>query len=181
MPRQHTLRDLGQADAVEMRSGSVKKPIDDLAPQADDLENLRAAIGIDGADAHLRHDLQQAVLDGVEVILDRFFGLNVAAEVRDGGEREIGIHRRRPITDEHREVMGLARLTAFNHDVALHAQVLPQQMIVYRAQREDGRDERLIGIDAAIAQHQHLRACADFTLGAITQGLDRALQTDRAV
>ena len=99
MPRQHALGDLRQADAVEVRGGSVKKPIDDLAPQADDLEHLRAAIGIDRADAHLRHDLQQAVLDGVEIVLDRFVGLNVAANVRDRGECEIGIHRGRTVTD----------------------------------------------------------------------------------
>ena len=174
MPRQHDLGDFLQADAVEMRSGAVEKPIDDLAPQADDLENLRAAIGIDRADAHLRHDLQQAVFDGVQIILDRFVGLNVAADVRDGGERQIRIHRRRAVTDEHREVMRLARLAAFDHEVALHAQIGAQEMIVHRAQREDRRDESVIGIHAAIAQHQHLRAFADFTLRPIAQALERA-------
>ena len=54
-------------------------------------------------------------------------------------------------------------------------------MIVYRAQREDRGNESLIRIYAPIAQHQHLRTLADFTLGAIAQALDRALQTNWAV
>ena len=174
MPRQHDLGDFIQADTVEVRSGAVEKPIDDLAPQADDFENLRAAIRIDRADAHLRHDLQQAVFDGVQIILDGFVGLQIAADVRRGGQRQIRIHRRRAVTDEHRKVMGLARLAAFDDEVALHAQIGAQEMIVDRAQREDRRDESVIGIGAPIAQHQHLRAFTHFTFRSIAQALDGA-------
>ena len=43
--------------------------VDELAVQADGLEDLRAAIALLRRDAHLRHHLEQALADGLDVVL----------------------------------------------------------------------------------------------------------------
>ena len=42
--------------------------------EADGLEQLRAAVGHVGGDAHLRHDLRQALADRLDVVVDRLVG-----------------------------------------------------------------------------------------------------------
>ena len=50
-----------------MRDGvPLKCCVDQVLVEADRLEDLRAAIGADGRDAHLGHDLQQALADAGE-------------------------------------------------------------------------------------------------------------------
>src|SRR4051812_7742884 len=55
--------ELGEADATDLGRGSGQAEVDDVARQAQCLEELRPSIGRDVRDAHLREDLQHAVLD----------------------------------------------------------------------------------------------------------------------
>ena len=48
------------ADAADHVGRAGEAHVDDLGRQADDLEDLRAPVGVDGADAHLRQDLEHA-------------------------------------------------------------------------------------------------------------------------
>ena len=53
-----------------MRLGvQVKYSSTNSAGQADGLENLRAAVALLRGDAHLRHHLEQALADGLDVVL----------------------------------------------------------------------------------------------------------------
>src|SRR6478736_1750001 len=52
-------RELRQADALDRGHGAGKVLVDRLGLQADRIEDLRAAIGLIGRDAHLGHDLEQ--------------------------------------------------------------------------------------------------------------------------
>ena len=45
--------ELVQADAADPRRGAGEVPVDQLAVQADGLEDLRAAVGLDRRDPHL--------------------------------------------------------------------------------------------------------------------------------
>ncbi len=45
---------------------------DEIRLQPDRVEDLRAAIGLVGRDAHLRHHLEQALADRLDVALDDF-------------------------------------------------------------------------------------------------------------
>ena len=58
-----------QADAADARGGAGKVLFDDGGMQADGLENLRAAVALDGGDAHLGNDLDHAFDRGLDVIL----------------------------------------------------------------------------------------------------------------
>src|SRR5438876_296811 len=59
--------ELGEADSAHGRGRSREAELDHLAPEPERLEHLRAAVARDVADAHLGHDLEHAVLDGVAV------------------------------------------------------------------------------------------------------------------
>ena len=58
-----------QADAFDARGGAGEVLVDQRLVQADGLEDLRAAVALQGRDAHLRDDLQQALVDGLLVVL----------------------------------------------------------------------------------------------------------------
>ncbi len=60
--------------------------VDDMLRDADGVEEMRAAITVDDADAHLRHDLGQAQFERMQQVL---FAL-LRVEVARGFEREPG-------------------------------------------------------------------------------------------
>src|SRR5919204_587448 len=51
-----------EPDASERRGRPRKTQVDDVRPQADGLEHLRRAVGVDRGDPHLGHDLQHTFL-----------------------------------------------------------------------------------------------------------------------
>ena len=64
LARQHV-----QAHALDARSGAGEVRVDQRLIQPNGLEDLRAAIALQGADAHLREGLQQALVDGLDEVL----------------------------------------------------------------------------------------------------------------
>jgi hypothetical protein len=64
--------DFGQADALDGRRRAEEVLLDELAGQADRVKDLGTAIGLVGRDAHLGHDLQDALVDRLDVALDDF-------------------------------------------------------------------------------------------------------------
>jgi hypothetical protein len=59
--------------------------VDDILAEAEGLEDLGAAVGLDGGDAHLRHDLDDALGGGLhEVLAGRL--------VVDAGEQALADH-----------------------------------------------------------------------------------------
>ena len=55
-----------------VRGGAGEILVDEVAGQADSVEDLGAAIGLVGGDAHLGHDLQNALADRLDVVLLHF-------------------------------------------------------------------------------------------------------------
>ena len=100
------LGDLRQAHALDGRGGAGEVLLDQLRRQADRVEDLGAAIGLVGGDAHLGHHLQHALADRLDVVLaDLVGGLRQAvldAELLQGLEREVGVHRLRAIAGQAR-------------------------------------------------------------------------------
>jgi hypothetical protein len=60
--QQDLLRDDVQADAADARRGPGEVVVDHVLPQAERLEDLRAAVALDGRDAHLGHHLDDALV-----------------------------------------------------------------------------------------------------------------------
>ena len=112
--------------------------------QADGVEDLRAAIGLVGRDAHLGHHLEQALADRLDVALDDFLVVELLRQLvlhRDEGlEREIGIDRLGAVAGEAGEVMHFARLAGFDHEADRGAQALADQMMMHGGAGEQRRE-----------------------------------------
>src|SRR3954452_22568527 len=61
---------LAKTDALDAGMRAGEKFADEFRLQADGVEDLRAAIGLVGRDAHLGHHLEQALADRLDVALD---------------------------------------------------------------------------------------------------------------
>jgi hypothetical protein len=70
LARQHV-----EADALNARGGAGEVGIDEELVETDGLKHLCAAIALQGADAHLREGLQQALVDGLDEVLLGVFGV----------------------------------------------------------------------------------------------------------
>ena len=72
MQAERFVRDLEQADPLNVARGPREVLLDERGVQSNRLEDLRPAIGLIGRDAHLGHDLVQAFADRLDVALRRF-------------------------------------------------------------------------------------------------------------
>ena len=63
-------------DPADARGGAGEVGVDQLALQADRLEDLRAAVGLDRRDAHLGDRLQQAFADRLDHVLGGLDGVH---------------------------------------------------------------------------------------------------------
>src|SRR5690606_8168713 len=57
-----------EVGALDAAHRTLEAEVHDLVMEADDLEQLRAAVAGDGGDAHLRDDLVQALVDALAVV-----------------------------------------------------------------------------------------------------------------
>ena len=113
VPRRDLLGDHVEADAAELRRRAGEVAVDELVGQADRLEDLGAAVGRDGRDAHLGHHLEDALAERLDEVPDRLLGREVrddalADEVLDGLHREVRVDRGGAVADEQRDVVDLA-------------------------------------------------------------------------
>jgi hypothetical protein len=113
--------EVGEPDAPDRGERAVEAQLDDLATEPVRLEDLRRPVGVDGRDAHLRHDLQHAVLNRVLVVLERFGRLEsldhplgcAFGEVR---EREVRADQVGAVAEQACEVRRLTRLAGVADD-----------------------------------------------------------------
>ena len=75
------LRDLVHADAFDRRRRAEEVAVHELGLEADRVEDLRAAIGLVGRDAHLGHHLEQALADRLDVALDRLVRVHLLRQL----------------------------------------------------------------------------------------------------
>jgi len=76
-----TLERLGrehvEPDTADARCGAREEPLDHLGLEPDGLEDLRAAVGLDRRDAHLRDRLQQRFAKRFDEVRGRLDGVDV--------------------------------------------------------------------------------------------------------
>ncbi len=124
MPRQNFLGEHIHADAFDARRRPGEILVHHVAVQADGLKDLRAAIALDGRDAHLGHRLDHAFDGGLDVFLDGGLVVEVdqqalADHVVERLERQIRIDGAAAVADEQREMMHLARFAGFEDEADL--------------------------------------------------------------
>ena len=93
MARQRFLGDDIQADAFDARRRPGEIIVDDLAVEADGFKNLRAAIALDGRDAHLGHRFDDALDRGLDEFLHRLLVVDVLQQPLRGSCRRASRRR----------------------------------------------------------------------------------------
>ena len=155
--------------------------VDEVLVEADRLEDLGAVVALDGRDAHLGDDLDDALGDRLGVALLGLVGRpGDEAEldlVVDGLEDQVGVHRAGAVPDEGGEVVDLARLARLEHQAAAGAGPLPDEVVLHRRHRQERRDGGVVGVVAAVREDDDVVALGD-ALGdppaQVLQGLAQA-------
>ncbi len=182
LARQHV-----EPDAFDPRGCAREVGVDQFLVQADGLKDLCAAIALQGRDAHLREGLQQALVDGLDVVvLGLFFGQRGGQQVAplqivDGFNREIRIDGAGTVADQQGKVHHLARLAAFNDDGDLRAGLFLDEAIVHGGHRQQAWDRRIGRVNAAIRENQQRVAGVHGERGAVAQIVERVAQALFAV
>ena len=158
--------DLLDPDSAQLRLGTREVGVDELRAEADRLEHLRARIGRHRGDAHLRHDLQHALAERVDEVLDgllRGDARDVAGahEVLDRLHGQVRVDRRGTVADERRDVVHLAHVPGLDDQTDLHPVLAPDEVVVDRRHHEQRRDRDEILVRVAVGQDDELRAVLD--------------------
>ena len=179
------LGDLLPARALDGGGGAGEVFLDEARMQADRVEDLRAAIGLVGRDAHLGHDLQQALADRLDVVLLDLVGLLrqavLQAKLLEGLEGEIGVHRLGAIARQAAEMMDLADLARFDHQAGLGAQAAADQVMMHGRRRQQRRDGHALGRYGAIRQDQDVAVGQHAVGGLVANPVERLLESGRAL
>ena len=128
--------DHADSDPLQARGRAGKVPVYKVMVQSDRLEDLSAAIRLHCRDPHLRKDLQQTLIDGLDELGARGRGIDslrqiaVAFHIQEGLKHEIGIDRSRAIADKARELVHIARLPGFKNQSDFRSRALADEMVV---------------------------------------------------
>ena len=181
------LGDLLQADALDHRGRAGEVLVDEGAGQADRVEDLGAAIGLVGRDAHLGHHLEDALADRLDVAGDDLVGVDLLrhlaalVHVEQRVEGEVGIDRLGAVAGEAAEMMHLARLGRFHHQPDRGAQPLADQMMMHGRRRQQRRDRDAVRADLAVRQDDDVVAAGDRRLGAVAEPVERRRHAGRTL
>ena len=159
-----------EADAAEPGCGAGEAGADDLLAQPDGLEDLRPGVGGDGGDAHLGHDLQKALAQGLDQVRGGLLGRDAiqhaaADHVRHGLQGQVRVDRGGPVADEQRDVVALAGVPGLHDQPGPGPGPLPDQVMVHGPGEQQRRDGRQAGVrrltPAAVGQHDDVRTAGD--------------------
>ncbi len=173
-----------ETGATDARSGIGEAQVDHLRFQADDLEQLRAAVAGHGTDAHLRDDLRQALVDALAVaaadlrLLAALAELEdaAAAQVEQGLVGQVRIHRGGTEAEQAGHVVRIAGGAGLDDQVDVAAQAQAREVVVDGAGGQQGVHHRPPGHRVAVGQQQHHHALAGSLLGLGADALDAGVQ-----
>ena len=165
-----------------MRLGvPAEAALDDASVEAEALEDLAAAIAGDGRDAHLGHDLEQALVGGLEIVVLGGVGVGIVlvrrAEGARAAQRQPRADRAGAVADQRGQVVHVPRVAGLDDQVHV---ACADQLASRRWWTAPSASS--IGIGAArrvhvsIRQDQDLRAVARGRLGAGAHVVERRLQ-----
>ena len=155
-----------EADATELAHRAGEVALDERLRQTDGLEDLGAAVGRDGRDAHLGHDLEDTLAERLDEVGDGLLGrhaLDLAGpdEVLDGLHGEVGVDGGRTETDEQRHVVDLAHVTGLDEQAHLGAGLLADEVVVDGSREEQRRDRREVATGVTVGEHDEARTAGD--------------------
>ena len=167
--------DLGETRALDRGRGAEEEFVDERPREADRVEDLRAAIGLVGRDAHLRHDLEQALVDRLDEALDDLVAADRLGQVLGHrGQRlegEIGVDRLGAVAGETGEMMDLARFARLDDEADRGAQPLADQVMMHGRRRQQGRNRNAVRPDHAVGEDDDVVAAVHGRFRALAQPL----------
>ncbi len=176
--------DLGEADAFDAGVGAGEILRDEIGLQPDGVENLRAAIGLVGRDAHLGHHLQQALADRLDVALDDLVIVERAGQAvlhgDDGLERQVGIDRLGAVAGQARKVVHLARLAGFDDETDRRPQTGADQVVMHGGAGEQRGNRNPVRARHAVGQDDDVDAFAHGCFRTRAEFVEHLLEAGRA-
>ena len=167
VPVERLAREHVEADAADPRRGAGEVLVDQLGGEADGLEDLRARVGLDRRDPHLRDRLEQALGDALDAAilgLVHAHALGQAVlrdQLRERLEHHVRVDRGRAVADQRREVVDLARLAGLEHEAGLQARALADEVVVHPGDRQQRRDRHALGAEVAVGEDEDVDAAGD--------------------
>ena len=154
-----------QADAADGRTVRAEILAQQAFIQADALEYPGAPIGADGGNAHLGHDLQQALLHRLDIIGARrgIVQLHLAAvcQARDNCEGKIWVDGGGAVAEQQRGMHRLTNLPALDDQRRLDPLASGNQVMVHGADSQQRRDGRMGLVHVAIRQNDVVHPVID--------------------
>ena len=146
--------------------------------EPDRFEHLRAGVGGDGGDAHLRHHLEDALARRLDVVLHGLVGVDAGEaplgdHVFDRFEREVGVDRSRAVAHEQRHVMHLAGISGLDDESDLGAGLLADQVVVHGRRHQERWDRRELLGRVAVGEHEDARTAGDRLAGIVAERVER--------
>ena len=179
---EHLPRDGLDPDPADARRSSPEVLLDEIVRQPHRLEDLRALVAADRGHAHLGHDLQQALLQGGDVVLDRRLEGQRRGEpaarlqVGDRLDGEVGVDGARAEPHEGGEMHHLARLRRLDDQGREVALLHPREVVVQRRGGEQRGDRGLLRVHLAVGDDEHRVPGVHPGLGLGAEGLEGLLQ-----
>ncbi|MNU94222.1 hypothetical protein D3C71_841800 [compost metagenome] len=158
--------DLEDADAFDVGRGAGEVLVHQAALQADGFEDLRAGVGHVGRDAHLGHDLVQALADGLDEVLHGLFGVIHLAQ---RFQRQVGVNGFGAVAAQKREVVDFARRAGFHDEARVGAQAGADQVLVNGGGGQQRGDGHALAVDQAVGHDQDVVAALHRIHGARAQ------------
>ena len=160
---QRVLGQGGEAEAADDGGGTGQAGVDDLVGQAERLEDLGAAVAVDGGDAHLGGDLEdavlqrrpQAVLGLGRVGLAELVGVG---QQRHALQRQAGADGVGAVAEQAGHGRDVAGVAGVDHHRGVGPQPGGDQPVVHRAGGQQAGHRRPVGADAGVGHHDDGRA-----------------------
>ena len=169
------LANLLEADALDARGGPAEILVHNLVIEADGFENLRAAVALNGGNAHLGHGLDDALHSGLDEIFYRLFVIHAGEHsltdhVVERLEGEVGVDGADAVAEQEGEVMHFARFSGFQNDCRLRAGAVADEVVVQAGHRQKRGDGDMVFIHSTVAQDEDVLPCGEGLVGIGAKG-----------
>ena len=121
-----------ESNPTQRRRRAFEAALYHLAAQPEAVEKMRAAVAVHHRDAHLRHDLREAQIEGVQKI--RFALLRI--ELPRRFQRKPRADRARAHPQQHRSMMQIAAIRRFHRKPDANALAHADQRMMHGARRQ---------------------------------------------
>ncbi|CAI8167434.1 MAG: Uncharacterised protein [Synechococcus sp. CC9902] len=161
MHRQGLVGELRKRHARHSAGGAGEGRLDHIGSQTDGFKDLSTVVAGEQRDADLGEDLAESVLQGNPnigldpfriqrrqlALIDPLPGLGVLKPMAGGLPGEPGADRTGAVTDQTGDVMGAPALSGIRNERTTQPKLLAQQVVMNRADGEQGGHRRRGGIE----------------------------------